>query len=75
MAQWLRLHSSKAGDSGSLELRSHMAQGVAKKKKNKEKMKCPQRRDKGGASQFVLSIPEAWVMEGPGLVGSLDTER
>ena len=38
-------------------------------------MKCPQRRDKGGASQFVLSIPEARVMEGPGLVGSLDTER
>ena len=38
-------------------------------------MKCPQRRDKGGDSQFVLSIPEAQVMEGPGLVGSLDAER
>lgn len=39
MAQWLRLHSSKAGDSGSLELRSHMAQGVAKKKKKRKKYK------------------------------------
>lgn len=49
--------------------------GCGQKKKKKEKMKCPQRRDKGGASQFVLSIPEARVMEGAGLVGSLDTER
>lgn len=32
-AQWFRLHSSTAGDSGSLELRSYRPQGVAERQK------------------------------------------